>query len=197
MASSVVFACLGICLGLGSPAVAEPRPGTAPTTAGHPNVSEQPESLRRELLARLSSERAWKLVEGLKLDQATSAKMFPILSKYDELFFTLFGERRAIGKQLRTELASPSPNDALLSTLIDNMLTIRARRHTLEGERLAELRRVLSPRQQASLILLLPQIEGGFLRRLRHAHEGDGDDGGGASGLGGRSHQMLSPDDLF
>src|SRR4051812_45542816 len=89
---------LAACLGLGfllavaaPAAAAEARAAAAgPEASPHHLGEAPPESLRRELLARLSSERAWKLVEGLKLDQATSAKMFPILSKYDELFFTLF-----------------------------------------------------------------------------------------------------------
>lgn len=153
----------------------------APLAAGPGAPSE---AMRRELLERLSAERAWRLVDGLKLDQATSAKMFPILSKYDDLFFALFSERRALGQQLRAELAAPTANNARLTSLIDKVLALRARRHTLESERLTELRRVLTPWQQARLLTLLPQIEGGFLRRIRHARDGEGPEGDGPEGHG-------------
>jgi Spy/CpxP family protein refolding chaperone len=171
-----------------------PSPAAAPPSSA-PGPGGPSEAMRRELLERLSAERAWRLVDGLKLDQATSAKMFPILSKYDDLFFALFSERRALGQQMRAELAAPAPNNARLTSLIDKVLALRTRRHTLESERLTELRRVLTPWQQARLLTLLPQIEGGFLRRIRHARDGEGPEGDGPEGHGegGGSHRGGAP----
>ena len=39
--------------------------------------------------------RAWKIVEALKLDEATSARLFPILSRYDEREMAIAAERTA------------------------------------------------------------------------------------------------------
>ncbi len=39
------------------------------------------------------------------------------------------------------------------------MLANRARKHALRDERINELRKVLTPVQQATLVLLLPQLE--------------------------------------
>jgi len=160
--------------------------GPPPAPAGGP-PDGPPESMRRELLERLSTERAWRLVEGLKLDQPTAAKIFPILSKYDELFFALFSERRNLATQLQTEMAAATPNNARLTTLVDKLLALRDRRHALEAQRLAELRHVLTPWQQARLFTLLPQIEGGFLRRIRHAR-GAEEAEGEPPGPGGPGH---------
>jgi Spy/CpxP family protein refolding chaperone len=149
------------CLLVALPATAaDPAPGAA-------TPAPAPEQLRREVIDRMRTLRAWKIVDELKLDQAASARLFPILSKYDDREMALFKERREIMKELRAESESATPNNSKLSTGIDRLIALRTKQHNLQDEKLRELRKALTPAQQAKLVLLLPRIERSFLHRIR------------------------------
>jgi Spy/CpxP family protein refolding chaperone len=150
------------------------RPTTAATPAGHDKRS--PEQLRKEVLERMRALRAWRIVEELKLDESTSARLFPILARYDEQELALATERRDIAMELRALLAVPRPDDAKLTAGINRMLANRAKKHALRDERINELRKVLTPVQQATLVLLLPQLEREFAQFIRDV-AGQRDDG--------------------
>jgi Spy/CpxP family protein refolding chaperone len=113
--------------------------------------------------------RAWRIVDALKLDQATSAKLFPILSKYDDREMALAGERRDVARSLRAEVQADHPDEGRLNAAINRLLANRERQRAMEDERVKELRKVLTPVQQAKLILLLPRIEREFARRVQQA----------------------------
>jgi Spy/CpxP family protein refolding chaperone len=142
-------------------------PAAAADPAPPATVAPAPEQLRREVIDRMRTLRAWKIVDELKLDQAASARLFPILSKYDDREMALFKERREIMKELRAESESATPNNSKLSTGIDRLIALRAKQHSLQDEKFRELRKALTPAQQAKLVLLLPRIERGFLHRIR------------------------------
>ena len=135
-----------------------------------------PEQLRKEVLERMRALRAWRIVEELKLDESTSARLFPILARYDEQELALAAERRDIAMELRALLAVPQPDDAKLTAAINRMLANRAKKHALRDERINELRKVLTPVQQATLVLLLPQLEREFAQFIRDV-AGQRDDG--------------------
>jgi len=152
-------------------------PAGAADPAPAPPVGPAPEQLRREVIERMRALRAWKIVAELKLDQATSARLFPILSKYDDRELALVKERHEIMKELRAESDSATPNNSKLSTGIDRLIALRAKQHSLQDEKFRELRTALTPAQQAKLVLLLPRIERGFLHRIREV-SGEHRDGG-------------------
>ena len=56
------------------------------------------------------------------------------------------------------------------------MLANRVKRHALKDERIKELRKVLTPVQQAKLVLLLPRLEREFAQFIREV-AGQRDDG--------------------
>jgi len=120
--------------------------------------------------------RAWRIVEELKLDENASARLFPILARYDEQELALAAERRDIAQELRTLLAAPRPDDAKLSAAIDRMIANRVKRHAFKDERLRELRKVLTPVQQAKLVLLLPRLEREFAMFIQEVAGGHRDD---------------------
>ena len=150
------------------------RPVAAAAPAGGDKRS--PEQLRKEVLERMRALRAWRIVEELKLDESTSARLFPILARYDEQELALAAERRDIAIELRSLLAAPRPDEAKLTAAINRMLANRARKHALRDERINELRKVLTPVQQARLVLLLPQLEREFAQFIRDV-AGQRDDG--------------------
>jgi Spy/CpxP family protein refolding chaperone len=156
---------------MSSPAQAEGPGGTPPAAAASkaPPAGEarNPEQLRKEVLERMRALRAWRIVDELKLDESASARLFPILAKFDEREMALAVERRDITRELRLEVGGAHPDDGKLTKGIDKLLANRARRHALMDERIRELRKVLTPVQQAKLALLLPSIEREFAQWVR------------------------------
>jgi hypothetical protein len=111
--------------------------------------------------------RAWVLVDELKLDDATSGRVFGILATFDARAVALAAERRAIVDSLRAKLEAPRPDEAHIARTLDQLIANRSRRHALCDERIKELRKRLSPVQQAKLLLLLPRLERHLARLSR------------------------------
>jgi Spy/CpxP family protein refolding chaperone len=164
-------------LAAASPAARAQGPSAPPAAAKPAPAGERrnPEQLRKEVLERMRALRAWRIVDELKLDENASARLFPILARFDEREMALAVERRDIAKELRDEVAASRPDDAKLTRSIDKLLANRARRHALMDERIKELRKVLTPVQQAKLALLLPSIEREFAQWVRQVAAQPGD----------------------
>ncbi len=126
------------------PQPAQPQPQANPANAG-----------RAEIKRKLMAIRAYRLTEELALDEATAAKVFPLLTKYDQQADQLAAERMTLNKELRRE-----PRDArVLDDLIRRALVNRRATVDLEERRIRELRGVLTPAQTARFLVVLPEIE--------------------------------------
>jgi hypothetical protein len=148
---------------LASPARAEgPRPPV-------PERKAEKERLREQIMDKLRAERMWKLTEALKLDEATAARLFPLLAKYDDQERAIAKERGPLARDLRDALESASTDSTRLNGLIDRLIDIRKRRQAMEAEKMAAVRKVLSPAQMGKLLLLAPKIDEGFRERIREA----------------------------
>jgi Spy/CpxP family protein refolding chaperone len=171
------LAVAGLLVG-GSAARAEPLPPARPGPASPAQDHRSPEQLRKEVLERMRALRAWRIVEGLKLDEATSARLFPILARYDEREMTIATERRDIMHELGPLTDAPHPDDARITADINRLLAIRAKQRALEDDRIKDLRKVLTPAQQAKLVMLLPRLEREFARWVHEVagHPGRADD---------------------
>jgi Spy/CpxP family protein refolding chaperone len=127
------------------------------------------EKLRGQILDKLRSERMWELTQALKLDEATAAKLFPLLSKFDDDERALGKERGPLVRELRDSLAGGNPDPNRTNALVDHLLSIRARRQALETDKLNAVRKVLTPVQMGKLLLVAPKIDEGFRERIRTA----------------------------
>ena len=162
-----------------STAWAQPQrhaPAAAPAPAG--GDKRTPEQLRKEVTERMRALRAWRIVEELKLDESASARLFPILARYDEQEIALAAERRDIAQEIRTLLAAPQPDDAKLTAAINRMVANRHKKIASRDERIKEVRKVLTPVQQAKLVLLLPRLERDFAQFIRDGAGGNRPDDG-------------------
>lgn len=131
----------------------------APSTHSGPSATRRDE-VKRKLLAL----RAYRLTEELSLDEASAARVFPILAKYDPQLEQLTIERAALTKELHA-----GPTGTAADELINRAVANRRALFELEDKRLAELRKVLTPQQAARLLVVLPEIETQLKQQIRRA----------------------------
>jgi hypothetical protein len=168
-------------LALVGPATAQPppRPGKPAAGARPPNEADRAamraarrearDKLRNEVMDQMRTMRMWKLTEELKLDQATAAKVFPVLAQYDEKGKAISKERWELARDVQDQVEAGKPDESRLRKLIDQLQGNQARRNALDEERFKALKTALTPLQQAKLLLLLPRIEDDFRHRIREA----------------------------
>jgi hypothetical protein len=169
-------------LALAGPAAAEaPAKAARTAPAGRPLTEadraamraarrEARDKLRNEVMDQMRTMRMWKLTEDLKLDQATAAKVFPVLAQYDEKGKAISKERWELARDVQDLVEGGArPDEARLRKLIDQLQANQNRRNGLDEERFKALRSALTPLQQAKLLLLLPRIEDDFRHRIREA----------------------------
>jgi Spy/CpxP family protein refolding chaperone len=155
---------------------AQPRPpagGSSGAAAAEDHRS--PDQLRREVLDRMRALRAFRIVDALKLDEATSGRLFAILSRYDDREVQIASERHQIMHELRADADAPHPDDARLNADLNRLLANRTKQRAMEDERIKDVRKVLTPAQQAKLVLLMPRLERDFAHWI-HEVAGRGED---------------------
>lgn len=151
-----------------------PAPGARPQTEAERAAvraarREARDKLRSEVMDQMRTMRMWKLTQELKLDQATAAKVFPLLAEFDERGKAISKERWELARDVHDQVDTGKPDDARLRRLIDQLQGNQLKRNALDEERFKALRQVLTPIQQAKLLLLLPRIEDDFRHRIREA----------------------------
>lgn len=163
-------------MALASPARAQ-RPAPASAPADHAAEDHRsPDQLRQEVLERMRALRAFRIVDALKLDEATSGRLFPILSRYDDREVQIATERHQVMRDLHADAEAPHPDEARLNADLNRVLAVRAKQRALEDDRIRDVRKVLTPVQQARLVLLLPRLERDFAHWI-HEVAGRGDEG--------------------
>ncbi len=155
---------------------AQPRPGTSGGAgAMAPEDHRTPDQLRREVLDRMRALRAFRIVDALKLDEATSGRLFAVLSRYDDREVQIAAERHQIMHELRVDADAAHPDDARLNSDLNRLIANRSKQRAMEDERIKDVRKVLTPAQQAKLVLLMPRLERDFAHWI-HEVAGRGED---------------------
>lgn len=186
---------------MAQPGATAPRAPAPTTRPAQPQPQAQPAAgvdRRAEVKRKIRAFRAYRLTEELALDEATAARVFPLLGKYDQQVEQLTIESVELLKALRP--LTPTTNDAKLADdLIRRTLANRRAFLELEEKRIAELRKVLSAEQTARLLVVLPQIERQIKQQIRRSMRRDGDPLNGSEG-GKRNRkarrQQLELDDV-
>lgn len=160
---------VGLWLGAAaSMAEAQPRPVPQPAPASPQGKVDRKVEIKRKLMAF----RAYRVTEELALDEASAARVFPLLSKYDQRVEQLTAERIQLNKELR----SPPADAKAIDDLIRRTQANRRALLELDEQRLGELRKVLTAAQTARLLVVLPEIERqikGQIRRTLRQQDGD------------------------
>jgi hypothetical protein len=122
---------------------------------------------RDKIKQRIRALRAYTLTEELALDEATAAKLFPALAKFDEEFDKLLAARIDIARRLEgaRDIKDPRAIDRLIDEAVANQRAL----WDTEAKRLTELRKILTPAQTARVIVVLPRMERKIQNQLRRA----------------------------
>lgn len=124
---------------------------------------------REKIKQRIRALRAYTLTEQLALDEATAAKLFPALAKYDEEFDKLLRARADLQRRLRDTGATKDAK--VVDALIDEAAANQRAIWDAETRRLDQLRKILTPAQVARLLIVLPAMERKIQSQLRKAAE--------------------------
>jgi hypothetical protein len=175
---------LALVLAAGSAAAQPGRSAPARSSAGQAD--------KAALKKRIRAMRVWYLTEELELDDATAARLFPVLGKYDDQLEALQVEGARLRRELRKSLAGRRRGDqADPARLVDGLLAHYDKVYQLQRDRIVAARKVLSPAQTGRLILVLPRVDNAIRRQIGRVMRGQAMGKRDARGRGRRGH---SPD---
>ncbi|HWM88181.1 MAG TPA: hypothetical protein VNO33_20145 [Kofleriaceae bacterium] len=143
-----------------------------------PAVNPRRAAKRERLRQRIRAMRAWYLSEELDLDDATAARLFPLLGTYDDRIDALHQRGVQLRRALRREMAAPGAAPAALDRKVDDLLAHYQDVYRVQRDRFAAVRRLITPAQSAKLLLLLPRIDDAIRREIQRAMRRPGDRGG-------------------
>lgn len=126
-----------------------------------------PQDRREKIKQRVRALRAYTLTEQLELDEATAAKLFPALAKYDDEFDKLLLARADLQRRLEAAGAIKDPKE--VDRLVDEAVANQKALWATEEQRLAQLRKILTPAQIARVLVVLPAMERKIQNQLKRA----------------------------
>jgi hypothetical protein len=132
-----------------------PPPGGGPGTGADEVAAEMRERLRE----RIRVMRAWRLTEALALDEATALRLFDHLDAFDARIYAEQDALAALGRRLQEQLSAPSPDGPEIRALVEQITSTHLRIEQLRVELVRESGALLEPRQQAALMLFLPDFD--------------------------------------
>jgi hypothetical protein len=156
---------LGLGLGLAPLASAQPRRGDGAGPAERRVVDSH--ERREQIKKRIRALRAYTLTDELQLDEQTAARLFPLLSRYDDDFDKLLEQR--VNVQRRLKYVDTLKDARAVDRLIDEALANQRGFWDLQDKRVQALRKILTPAQMAKLLVALPVLERRIENQLRKA----------------------------
>ncbi len=189
---------LALAVGFGVAGIASAQPGNTPPNGGAPagahppgapaGPSPGPAQNRREAIKkRLRELRAYQLTEQVSLDDATVARLFPLLARYDDEIDRLIVARAEVQRRLNDTSTGGDPR--AIDRAIDDAVANQRGFRDVEDRRIADLRKILTPAQTARVLIVLPAIERKIENQLRNAIENGGAGKRGAAGPGRKNNR--------
>jgi len=159
---------LGILLALGPQGPMNPPP---------PAVDDEGrlERFHKFRLMKLS-----EMAEEAGIDDKTVLKISDILKKYDKQRFELFNEGKKLKTELKRLMDDKSAKKEDINKVIDGFLDNRQKVQNLKTEEIKEIRKLLTPEQQARMILFMAdRFEKGMRNLKNHGPKNGMGPGGG------------------
>lgn len=130
------------------PALLTASLGYAQQSPHHPPLENRREQVFQLIITRLAT--------GLQLNETQTRRLESILKKYKEQKKELYFRKRELTQQLRTE-ASQSDEKAIQKTL-KSLEDTRNQIDQVDDAMFAEVKPMLTPRQQAQFVLIMEDI---------------------------------------
>jgi hypothetical protein len=154
-----MFVLLG--LAITTPALAQPQQQQPPAAQAN---------RREKIKQRIRALRAYTLTEQLDLDETTAGKLFPLLAKFDDEFDKLLIARADLQRRLKASGSIKDPKE--VDKLVDEAVANQKQLWSTEEQRLAQLRKILTPAQTARILVVLPAMERKIQNQLKRAAKG-------------------------
>ncbi|MBI5525849.1 MAG: periplasmic heavy metal sensor [Deltaproteobacteria bacterium] len=129
-----------------------------------------------------------EIQEKLNLDEKTTIRINEILKKFDEKRDALKKEVKGHMQSIKDLMDAPKPDEAKLTPILDKLVSAREKIHDVQTDQLSEIRKLLTPTQQAKFVLHLQQWKKHMkemIRKHRGWRQGQGPGPGGPGGPGG------------
>ena len=127
--------------------------------SGPGSFNKQPTAQQKaSVRERIESMKMWKLTKDLDLNEATSAKLFPIINKYDKKKAEIYETLRTKMQEIKVALDGKKTDQ-----LKDLIVKVEDSRKELQGvndEEWTEVKKVLTTDQQAKYILSQQEFGG-------------------------------------
>lgn len=138
------------------------------------------DEMREKIREKIRAHRAARLIDVLALDEKTATKFFPVLNKYDDQILPLQADTGKARRELKQMLSSGTKaDDTKVNALVDRMLANHDKVAKLRGDRLKDVRKLLSPVQFAKLVVVLPEIDHAIQKQIQKALKKGGRGGKG------------------
>ena len=98
------------------------------------------------------------VTQELALDAPSAARVREIWERYQTQIEGVHREQGMIFKELKSQLAAPSPDNAKMTQLSDLAMQNKLKVEQLDNQRAQEFRRLLTPPQMAKLIVITPKL---------------------------------------
>lgn len=151
---------LSIVCGFTAQGLAEPQ-----EYLDQPPTKEQRDRVRQ----RIETLKMWKLTKALDIDEATSAKIFPLLNRYDKRKAEIHNNLREGMRALRRSLRENRTDELkdTLATLEQNHKALQS----INDEEWAEMKKVLTVEQQAKFVLFRQEFDREVRKLVTDARE--------------------------
>jgi hypothetical protein len=126
---------------------------TTPAAAQGP-LAQKRAAVRQQVMQYMMQQ----LTQELALDASAAARVREIWERYQQQIDGVHREQGMIFKELKSQLAAPTPDNARLTQLSDLAFANRQKAESLDLQRVGEFKRMLTPPQFAKLILLSPKL---------------------------------------
>lgn len=127
---------------------------------------------RARIRERVRMLRAWRLTEVIEMDETTAARLFELLDNHDE---QMAAEELALaeaGLELRQLLESGEGEDARIAELLEQIIATHLRIEEAQAQLVRDAGEFLTPRQQAALMLFLPEFNAEIRELAREVRRG-------------------------
>ncbi|GEM_PF-2480385 len=155
-------------------AVAQPHGGPGrPGAHGHRGrpLHRMSAKQREQLRKTMRTARAAALRAEVALPASAHAKIVTILDGFDVQRQKIQRELHRTGRALHLLVRAGETDDALFKHAIDRMMAARTKSSALRAQEFAAMRKVLTPKQTAQLLMALPRIHESVHKGMRSSRK--------------------------